>query len=85
MLETETDPPLREETTNDVFATIGLADPDTKKLYTDLTASFPFISNRGMNYMLILYAYDTNAILVEPTKTRSDLDMFAYFMSHMTH
>ena len=25
--------------------------------------------------MLIPYAYDTNAVLVEPTKTRSDADM----------
>ena len=30
--------------------------------------------------MLILYAYDTNAILAEPIKTRSDADMLrAYY------
>ena len=28
-----------------------------------------------MQYMLILYAYGTNAILVEPIKSRSDTDM----------
>ena len=27
-----------------------------------------------MQYMSILYAYDTNTILVEPIKTRSDTD-----------
>ena len=35
--------------------------------------------------MLILYAYDTNAIFVESTKTRSDTDMFyAYYVLYYT-
>ena len=58
-----------------LFATIGLSKPDTRKLYTDLTGCLPLNSNRGMKYMVILYAYDTNEIFVEPIKTRSYADM----------
>ena len=32
-----------------------------------------------MKYMLILYAYDKNTILVEPIKTRSDTDMLRVY------
>ena len=36
-----------------------------------------------MQYMLILYAYDTNKILVEPIKTIIDADMLrAYDVSY---
>ena len=38
---------------------------------TDLPGRFPFISSRGMNYVFLLYDYDSNAILVEPIKSRS--------------
>ena len=31
--------------------------------------------------MLIIYAYDTNAMLVEPIKTRSDSDMLSVYDS----
>ena len=77
--------PKQEENNNCVFADIGLANPDTGKIYTDLTGCFPVTSNRGMQYMLILYAYDTNAILVEPIKTRSYADIFAHIMPYVTN
>ena len=38
----------REENNNSVFAYIGLANPDTGKIYIDLTGSLPVTSNRGM-------------------------------------
>ena len=65
----------REENNNCVFAAKGLEYPDTDKKYTDLTGSFPVTNKRGLQYILILYEYDTNEILVEPIKTRSDADM----------
>ena len=38
-----------------------------------------------MQYILIPYAYDTNAILVEPIKTGSDTDMLrAYDVLYYT-
>ena len=75
----------REENNNCVFATIGLAKPDPGKLFTYLTGPLPVTSNRGMQIMVILYAYDTTEILVEPIKTRSDADMLhAYSVLHDT-
>jgi len=38
---------------------------------TDLPGRFPFTSSRGMNYIFILYDFDSNAILAEPIKSRS--------------
>ena len=67
--------PPQKENTNSVFAAIGLENTDTGKVYTCLTGLFPVTSNRVMRYMLILYVDDTNAIFVEPIKTRSYTDM----------
>ena len=38
---------------------------------TDLPGRFPFTSSRGMNYIFVLYDFDSNAILAEPIKSRS--------------
>ena len=40
------------------------------KGFFDLTVAFPYTSSRGNCYILILYAYDCNAILVHPLKTK---------------
>ena len=56
--------PSREETTNLVFVAISLSNPETVTLFTYITGRLPFNRNRGMQYMLILYAYDANTILV---------------------
>ena len=71
--------PLRGETKNSILSAIGQTDPDTGKLYTDLSGRFPLTSDRAMQYMLILHAYDTNILLVEPIKTRSDTDMLCAY------
>ena len=71
--------PQREENTNIAFAAIGLANPYTVKVYTYLSIRLPVTSNMVIQYMLILYAYDTNSILVEPIKTRSDVDMLCTY------
>ena len=57
------------------FPNIGLSDPQTGKVFTDLPGRFPFTRNRVMQYILILYAYASNAILVEPIKSRIDTDI----------
>ena len=44
-------------------------------MYTDLTGRFQVAKKKRMQYMLIIYAFDTNTVLVEPTKTRSDEDI----------
>jgi hypothetical protein len=46
----------------------------TAEVATDLTGRFPVNSSRGYKYMLVLYEYDSNAILVEPLTDRSELE-----------
>jgi hypothetical protein len=52
--------------TNQVFATVE----ETGRIYTDQTGQFPVRSSNGYRYILVMYHYDTNAILVVPLKTR---------------
>ena len=39
-------------------------------IYTDQTGQFTCTSKRGHNYLVVTHAYDINAILVRPLKTR---------------
>ena len=39
-------------------------------IYTDPTGRFPTTSSRVMNYILIVYVYNCNAILARPMKNR---------------
>ena len=43
--------------------------------YIDLTGTFPHKSSRGNQYLLLLYDFDSNVILVEPLKTRQAGEM----------
>lgn len=43
----------------------------TGQIYTDQTGRFPTPSSTGNNYVMVLYDYDSNAILVEPMRTRT--------------
>ena len=42
----------------------------TGQIYTDQTGKFVTPSSTGNNYLLVLYDYDSNAILAEPMKSR---------------
>jgi len=42
----------------------------TGKAFSDLTGRFPHRSSWGNEYILVVYHYDSNAILVEPVKNR---------------
>jgi hypothetical protein len=44
-------------------ATIGAG-----QIYTDQTGRFPVVSSKGNKYIMMLYDYDSNAILVQPIK-----------------
>ena len=48
---------------------------ETKKTYGDLTGRFPYTSSRGNQYFLVIYNYDSNAILVELLKSRSGTEL----------
>jgi uncharacterized protein YgfB (UPF0149 family) len=43
-------------------------------IYTDLTGAFPHTKQAGNKYILILYEYDSNSILAEPMRNRSDAE-----------
>jgi hypothetical protein len=60
--------------THAVFAAIGLAEAHNGVVYTNLTGAFPVTSLSGNKYMLILYDYDSNSILVEPMESRSNYE-----------
>jgi hypothetical protein len=67
-------PPPTPDKTNSVLAAIGLADVHNHVICTDLTGAFPVTSQAGNKYMLIVYDYDSNAIVVEAMKNRSDVE-----------
>jgi hypothetical protein len=55
--------------THSVFITLMKA-TDLRKSYSDQTGKFPVQSSRGHNYVMVLYEYDSNAILSTPLKSR---------------
>ena len=52
----------------------------TGKLSTDQTGRFPKKSQRGYEYIMTLYEYDSNAILVEPMKNRTSGEMLRAYI-----
>jgi hypothetical protein len=44
---------------------------DAGQIYTDQTGRFPDVSSKGNKYIMVLYYYDSNAILVQPIKNRT--------------
>ena len=63
----DTTPPIR---TNNIMPLV-VPFRERNTTYSDQTGRFPHISSRGNAYLLIVYDYDSNAILVEPLKSRA--------------
>ena len=59
--------PLR---THKCFITIKQLDKLQGKSYSDLTGCFPIPSSRGNEYILVIYDYNSNAILAEAIPNR---------------
>jgi hypothetical protein len=55
------------------------ATKDTGQIYTDQTGRFPVVSSKGNTYIMILYDYDSNAILAQPIKDRTDSELLRAF------
>ena len=51
----------------------------TGKAYMDLTGGFPYMSSRGNKYIVVVYDYDSNAIVAEPIKSRQAKEIFNAF------
>jgi hypothetical protein len=60
-----------------IFCFATFADKQTGILYNDLTSTFPFMSLEGNMCFLIVYNYETNAILALPIAGFSDDIIFA--------
>ena len=65
-------------------ATLDPTQP-TGNSFSDLTGRFPIQSNRGANYIFVLYDYDSNAILVRPLRNRSAHEILRVFTSVHTY
>ena len=46
---------------------------------TDQTGRFPIVSQRGNRYTMVLYNYDSNAILAEGAKDRTGTELTATY------
>jgi hypothetical protein len=55
----------------------------TGQIYSNQTGRFPVTSSRGSKYVMIVYDYDSNAILAEPLASRNESDLLrAYTKLH---
>jgi hypothetical protein len=52
---------------------------DAGQIYTDQTGKFPVVSSKGNKYTMILYDYDSNAILAQPIKDRTAPELLKAF------
>jgi hypothetical protein len=52
---------------------------DAGQIYTDQTGRFPVVSIKGNKYIMILYDYDSNAILAKPIKDRTAPELLKAF------
>jgi hypothetical protein len=52
---------------------------DAGQIYTDQTGRFPVVSSKANKYIMILYDYDSNAILAQPIKDRTAPELLKAF------
>ena len=58
-----------------------LADMNDGTIYTDISGRFPTRSYRKMQYIFVCYAYQPNAIILEPMKSRESTIMVDAFQN----
>jgi hypothetical protein len=51
----------------------------TEQIYTDQTGRFPVVSSKVKKYIMVLYEYDGNAIMVEPIKNITAMELLRAF------
>lgn len=61
--------------THMIYAALVNAPSESGQIYTDQTGRFPTTSRSGNKYLMILYDYDSNSILAEPLRNKSDAEM----------
>ena len=55
------------------------------KISTNQTGRFPVTSSRGIKYLIVLYDYDSNAIIAEPLKSRIEHELVRAYSALHTH
>ncbi len=53
-----------------------------RKAYMDLTGKFPHTSSRGNQYLVVMYNFDSNAIVFKPIKTRQSKEILNAFRKY---
>ena len=77
----ETPPTPITTRTHTIYAAILDRKQPTGNSFSDLTGRFPIQSNRGANYIFVLYDYDSNAIIVRPLRNHSAQEIQRVFTS----
>ncbi len=74
---------IEDDDTSDanVFIFAAFADKQTGTLYSDLTGSFPFMSLEGNVCFLVVYHYETNAIMAVPLPNFTDVAILTAYKS----
>lgn len=57
--------------THQCYADVVEPNPVTGQIHSKQTGRFVVVSNSGNNYILVVYDYDCNGILIEPMKNRT--------------
>ena len=65
--------------THEVF--LSVQDTPTGMVYTDQTGPFPITSSRGIKAVMLLYDYDSNAILVEGISSRGQSELLRAYQT----
>ncbi len=69
------------ESDANIFAFAAFADKRTGTLYSDLMGTFPFMSLKGIICFLVLYHYESNAILALPIANFTDETILAAYQT----
>ncbi len=69
---------------HDMFCFAALPNANTGTMYTDLTIAFPVRSFKDMQYIVVAYVYDLNAIIVRAKPTRTNAAMITAFKEVIT-
>jgi hypothetical protein len=52
---------------------------DAGQIYKDQTGIFPVVSSKGNKYIMVLYDYDSNAIVAKPIRDRTAPELLKAF------
>ena len=69
-IEAPIQPPILHQKTNNTFVSFQ----PTNTIFSDQTSAFPIISTRGYRYIMLIYIYDINAILMRCLKNKAGVE-----------